>query len=221
MLCPIVSVALFSTLKQSMRALTWLLPPPKRTMWLSTAESFLQVHLLIQYSCQTVRLTRILPLSLVRWFEVYTYHHSQPLLLWFMISPTYGQTLLPLILQPQKLPTNEHFPWCLIVWELVYLWAILSIMLAQIHLVYTKIKQPLLFSHWIALKGNMVSFTHRTKVKPHATQWARLLRQALVLWRLIPLDHKFLTLTLQAQSHLWMNQPQPQLILTKPNFTNQ
>ncbi len=133
---------------------------------------------------------------------------------------TSGQTLLPLILQPHKLPTNEHIPLCLI-WHLVYLWAILSIMLAHIIMVYTKIKQPLLFSHSIALAGRMVSFTHRTKVKRLATQWAQLLRRPLWLWWLIPLDHQFLTLTLQAQSHLWMNQPQPQLILTKPNYTNQ
>jgi hypothetical protein len=139
-----------------------------------------------------------------------------------MIPPTSGQTLLPLILQPHKSPTNEHSPWWfIIIWQLVFLWAILSIMLALIQMVYSKIKQPQLLSHSIPLTGIMVSFTHRTKVKRHATQWARLLRRPLWLWRLIPLDHLLLTLTLQVQSHLWMNQPQPQLILTRPNYTNQ
>jgi hypothetical protein len=43
-------------------------------------------------------------------------------------------------------------------------------MLAHMDLVYTKDKQPLLYSHLVALTGIMVSFTHRTKVKRHATQ---------------------------------------------------
>jgi hypothetical protein len=43
-------------------------------------------------------------------------------------------------------------------------------MLAHVELVYTKDKQPLLYSHSAALTGIMVSFTHRTKVKRHATQ---------------------------------------------------
>ncbi len=205
MLCPMVSITLFSTSKQSMVALTWLPPPPKRAMWLSTAESFVQAHLLIQCSCQAVKLTRILPLSLLRLFEVYTYHSSQPHLLWFMMKATNGQTLLPLILQPQKSPTNEHSLICSYR-QLVYLWAILSIMLALFHLVYIKIKQPLLLNSCsIPFSGSMASFTHRTKVKRHAIQWARLLRQPLWLWRLILLDHQLLALTLQAQSHLWMN----------------
>ncbi len=43
-------------------------------------------------------------------------------------------------------------------------------MLALIHIVYTKDKQPLLLSHLAALTGGMVSFTRRTKVKRHAMQ---------------------------------------------------
>jgi hypothetical protein len=43
-------------------------------------------------------------------------------------------------------------------------------MLAHMELVYTQIKQPLLFSRSAALAGIMVSFTHQTKVKRHATQ---------------------------------------------------
>jgi hypothetical protein len=190
-------------------------------MWLSTAESFLQAHLLIQCNCRTVRLTRVLPLSLLRLLVVYTYHHSQPLLLWFLILPTNGQILLPLILQSHKSPTNGHsllsFQGLL---QLVYLWAILSITLAHSQIDRTKIKQPLLLSHSVALAGNMLSFTRRTKVKQHATKLARLLRRPLWLWQLIPLAHQLLTLTQQVQSHLLTNQPQPQLILTKQNFTN-